>query len=77
MRNMGQTNLLNSDLGSLKGKRYLLLTGTNQAGIKMYVNTRNDGFVDLCFSYRGRFFGSLVFDSIDKQYVPGNPTSYD
>ena len=68
---------LNSDLGSLKGKRYLLLTGTNQAGIKMYVNTRNDGFVDLCFSYRGRFFGSLVFDSIDKQYVPGNPTSYD
>lgn len=68
---------LNSDLGSVKSKRYLLLAGTNQSGIKMYVNTRSDGKVDLCFSNNGMFFGSVIFDNIEKQYVPTNPSSYD
>ena len=77
MRNMGQTNLLNSDLGSVKSKRYLLLAGTNQGGIKMYVNTRSDGKVDLCFSNNGKFFGSVIFDNVEKQYAPTNPSSYD
>ena len=68
---------LNSDLGTVKSKRYLLLAGTNQSGIKMYVNTRSDGKVDLCFSNNGMFFGSIVFDNVEKQYVPSNPNSYD
>ena len=68
---------LNGDLGSVKSKRYLLLAGTNQSVIKMYVNTRSDGKVDLCFSNNGMFFGSVIFDNIEKQYVPTNPSSYD
>jgi hypothetical protein len=68
---------LNSDLGTVKSKRYLLLAGTNQSGIKMYVNTGSDGKVDLCFSSNGMFFGSIVFDNVEKQYVPSNPNSYD
>lgn len=68
---------LNSDLGSVKSKRYLLLAGTNQGGIKMYVNTRSDGKVDLCFSNNGKFFGSVIFDNVEKQYAPTNPSSYD
>lgn len=68
---------LNSDLSSVKSKRYLLLTGTNQNGIKLYINTRSDETVDLCFSNNGKYFGSIPFENVDRSYVPANPGSYD
>lgn len=68
---------LNSDLGTVKSKRYLLLAGTNQNGIKLYINTRSDETVDLCFSNNGKYFGSIPFENVDRSYVPANPGSYD
>lgn len=67
---------LNSDLLTAQSKRYLLLSGTNQKGIKLYINTNAEG-TDLCFSYNGKYFGSLSFDNVDKNYLPPNPGAYD
>lgn len=67
---------LNSDLLTAQSKRYLLLSGTNQKGIKLYINTNAEG-TDLCFSYNGKYFGSLSFDNVNKNYLPPNPGAYD
>lgn len=73
---MDMVTQLNSDLLTAQSKRYLLLSGTNQKGIKLYINTNAEG-TDLCFSYNGKYFGSLSFDNVDKNYLPPNPGAYD
>ena len=67
---------LNSDLSVAQSKRYLLLSGTNQSGIKLYIDTRDER-TSLCFSYNGNFFGALLFDNVNKNYLPPNPGAYD
>ncbi|RHQ65236.1 hypothetical protein [Clostridium sp. AF24-2LB] len=67
---------LNSDLSVAQSKRYLLLSGTNQSGIKLYIDTRDER-TSLCFSYNGNFFGALLFDNVNKNYLPPNPDAYD
>ena len=67
---------LNSDLSVAQSKRYLLLSGTNQSGIKLYIDTRGER-TSLCFSYNGNFFGALLFDNVNKNYLPPNPGAYD
>ena len=66
----------NSDLSVAQSKRYLLLSGTNQSGIKLYIDTRDER-TSLCFSYNGNFFGALLFDNVNKNYLPPNPGAYD
>ena len=67
---------LNSDLSVAQSKRYLLLSGTNQSGIKLYIDTRDER-TSLCFSYNGNFFGALLFDNVNKNYLPPNAGAYD
>ena len=67
---------LNSDLSVAQSKRYLLLSGTNQSGIKLYIDTRDER-TSLCFSYNGNLFGALLFDNVNKNYLPPNPGAYD
>lgn len=67
---------LNGDLSVAQSKRYLLLSGTNQSGIKLYIDTRGER-TSLCFSYNGNFFGALLFDNVNKNYLPPNPGAYD
>ena len=67
---------LNSELSVAQSKRYLLLSGTNQSGIKLYIDTRDER-TSLCFSYNGNFFGALLFDNVNKNYLPPNPGAYD
>ena len=73
---MKRVDELEQQVSELKNMRYMLITATNQSGVKCYVNTREGG-TDLCLSYKGKFFAAITMDSVDVRNLPPNPTGYD